>query len=360
MARTTPAAAAKRRPAETGPHAVEVPDHSLTRSLTYSVYGLGVRVNVPLQGLSGLKKPSRIDVDMTLGRLPPEASLAPVAAEPYYVSPLQDSAGRPQVVVFRTLDGQYFRLAYADGTTIVVEGRGQRVWATWESPATVEDTATYLLGPTLGFVLRLRGVTCLHASAVRIDDQAVAFVGASGAGKSTLAAAFAQQGYAVITDDVLAIGETRAGFEVQPAYPRVRLWEDSVFGLFGRPDALPLLTPNWNKRFLPLDKPALFQSEPLPLAAVYVLGTRAQEEARALIEDTTSRETLMAFIANTYTSYFADKAMSAQEFRLAGRLARALPARRITPRPDIGSLPALCAAIVDDIRTRTRAAARAE
>ncbi len=54
------------------------------------------------------------------------------------------------------LKGTYFRFQYTDGTEFVIDRRGGRIWATWSAAGTVEDMATYLLGPVLGFVLRLR------------------------------------------------------------------------------------------------------------------------------------------------------------------------------------------------------------
>jgi hypothetical protein len=60
-------------------------------------------------------------------------------------------------------------------------------------------------GTVMAFLLTLRGVTVLHASAVAVDGRALAFVGPSGRGKSTLAALLCLDGAGLITDDVLAI-----------------------------------------------------------------------------------------------------------------------------------------------------------
>ncbi len=48
----------------------------------------------------------------------------------------------------------------------------------------------FLLGPALALLLHQRKFLVLHASAVKIDGQAIAFVGEKGMGKSTMAAAF--------------------------------------------------------------------------------------------------------------------------------------------------------------------------
>ena len=90
-------------------------------------------------------------------------------------------------------------------------------------------------GPFWGLLLRFRGVTCLHASAVAIGGSVIAFVGAEGAGKSTTAAAFARAGYAAVSDDVVALVERKGDFFVSPSYPHLCLWPESVEMLYGRP-----------------------------------------------------------------------------------------------------------------------------
>lgn len=315
-----------------------------------SVYGLGVDVNVPIAGLAGLQVPRQVDVRMSLGSMPSFLAAVPRDAwQEYYASSDLDEHGEPSIRVRRSSSGDYFRIAYPDGTVIVVNAQGSRVWATWPESAGVEDTATYLLGPILGFVLRLRGITCLHASAVAIDGRAVALVGPSGSGKSTTAAAFAQLGCPVLTDDVLALVDEGVFFKVQPAYPRVRLWPNSVESLLGSVDALPRITPGWDKRFLDLNGPRYrFQHAPLPLAAIYFLSDRSADPLVPRIGAVGALQGLMALVANTYVTNLLDKPMRAKEFELLGRLVESVPLRRVTPSADFGRISELCDLITDD------------
>lgn len=62
-----------------------------------------------------------------------------------------------------------------------------------------------LAGHVLATLLLLRGELVFHASAVEVDDRAVAFVGNSGGGKSTLAAIACRQGARLVSDDVLRV-----------------------------------------------------------------------------------------------------------------------------------------------------------
>ena len=73
----------------------------------------------------------------------------------------------------------------------------------WQAPAaTRPETVRHLLLdqvlPAVAFEHSLIG---LHASAVVVGGQGVAFAGPASRGKSTLAASFAVEGHAVVTDD---------------------------------------------------------------------------------------------------------------------------------------------------------------
>jgi hypothetical protein len=286
---------------------------------------------------------------MSLGFMPPALEgLAKGDMEPYYLSEHRDANGQPLVSVFRAPGGRHFRCDYADGTCIALDRTGSAVWATWPETATAEDTATYLLGPTLGLLLRLRGTMCLHASAINVAGRAILLVGPSGAGKSSIAAAFAQRGRPVLSDDVAAIVERGGIFEVQAGYPRLRLWPASVEGLFGSPEALPLLTPTWDKRFLDLrTAKGGFQAQPLQLGAIYLLGPR--HDAPPAVSCLPGRDTLLGLISNTCASHLLTSPLRAHEFDELARLVRAVPVRSLSPSDDLARIDQLCQLIEDDL-----------
>lgn len=318
-----------------------------------AVYGLEIQATHSVPGLAASAITGQVDVKVKLGGMPSWLQGALDAAQSWHIKPRQNDPGEPVLRVWELAGGDYFRMLYADDTQFVVDRLGTEVWATWPDTLTLEDTATYLLGPVLGFILRLRGVTCLHASAVAVGNQAIAILGPAGAGKSTAAAAFAQAGYKVLTDDIVALDERGDAFLVQPAYPRVRLWGESVNALFGAEDALPRLTPTWDKRYLDLQANASrFQEHPLPLAAIYLLGERISDPAAPFIEAVPASESLMTLVANTYANHLLDKAMRAAEFKSLSRLCERVPIRRVTPHEDIAQLSNLCEGILSDFRTR--------
>jgi hypothetical protein len=262
--------------------------------------------------------------------------------------------GQPNLRVHLLPGGDYFAFRYSDGVHFAVEHRGCDVWGDWPENYTLEDACTYLLGPVIGFVLRLRGVTCLHASAVAVGEHAVALVGVPGAGKSTTATAFAKCGFSVISDDVVALTDDGENFLVQPGYPRVNLWPDSVRALFGSAEALPRITPTWEKHYVVLGTNGLgFAAKPLPLGAIYLLGEREEALAAPIVEEMAGGDAFAALVANTYVNYLLDRDMRSREFDVLSRVVTGIPIRRVRTPDDPSAVFDLCRAITADARQFT-------
>jgi len=318
---------------------------------TYIVFGLTIHSNLVIPGLSPVEDSGKTaDVQIHLGE--PPASQKHVRArmeELTYTSLYADESGNPGLRIWKTPDGGLLRLEYYDGIQFWLERNGNSLWAVWPTAATVEDAASYLLGPVFGLLLRLRGVTCLHASAVSIEDQCIAFVGAEGAGKSTAAAAFARLGFGVVSDDVTALDESPKGFHVLPAYPHVCLWQDSVEMLYGSREALPCFSTGWEKRRLALgDHGTRFENRALPLRAVYLLGERRAFDA-PLAEPLRPQAGLLSLVADTFANKVLDREMRAKEFAVLGRLAMAIPIRLLHPHSDSARLEKLCEVVLEDL-----------
>lgn len=247
--------------------------------------------------------------------------------------------------------GAYFGFFCGDGTRFAVEQAGREVWADWAENCTLEDSATYLLGPILAFVLWLKGMASLHASAVAVGDQAIALVGPGGAGKSTTAAAFAKCGFAVLSDDVVVLADQGDHFVVQPAYPRVNLWPDSVRALFGSEDALSLLAPSWGKRYLPLGQNShRFESKPVRLGAIYFLGARETGLASPVIEEVSSKMALLTLVAETYVNYLLTRDMQRRCFDVLGRVVAHVPVHSVRLTADARQIVDICEAITGHAR----------
>jgi hypothetical protein len=316
----------------------------------YLLYGLEVEADAPFPALPAREGGGAPDVRVCVGSHPAEAAQA-VGWTRRYLSDRANADDEPTVTVDGSGDGGWVRLRYADGTEFTVDAAGTRVGCSWRAPMTLEDTATYLLGPVFGMVLRLRGLTCLHASAVSLDGRALLLCGQAGAGKSTTAGAFAARGLPVLADDVAALERVAGGFGVRSAYPHLRLWPDAVRSLYGGAAELPRLTPNWEKRFVDLAATGAFAAGTLPLAAVYLLEAR-EDEAAPRIEPIAPARAVLALIANTYVGWVPDAAAQGRDLALYGRLAREIPVLRAVPHTDPARLPELCALLEADARAR--------
>jgi hypothetical protein len=246
-------------------------------------------------------------------------------------------------------DGLFFHLVYADGTHFLVDREATRVWGEAGANLGDDDVFVYLLGPVMGFILRKHGCLALHASVVELGGLAFALTGSSSSDKFTTAAALALRGVPVLTEDVTPIKESGHSFVVQPGYPRVCLWPDSVKQLLGSADALPLVTPNWNKRYLPLDgMRANFETHPKPLGAIYLLSPRVNNSDAPRIEEMSPSEGLFTLVQNTYMNYLLDRHQRAAEFDILAKLVDCVPVRRIIPHADPARLPVLCDLIIED------------
>jgi hypothetical protein len=341
---------------------------------SYSVFGLLLHSNLAFSGVPATH-PSGVpsDVEVHLG-VPPyhSAHQLPIAEELTYLSPYTDARGEPGLRIWKSAGGGFLRLSYSDGTQFWLDSSRRHVWVTWPDELSLDSALSYLLGPVFGLLLRLRGVTCLHASAVAFEDRSIIFVGSAGAGKSTTAAAFAQMGYAVLSDDIVALSSSVSGassktelaettaasqppaFHAFPAYPHLCLWPDSVKMIYGSAAALPPLSPDWEKCRLSLGTAsARFETRTLPIGAIYIFKERRRDSA-PYVEPAMGQTALLSLLANTYANNLLDREMRAQEFAILGRLVGSVPIRFLTPHEDPARIEELCACVRHDFRSLER------
>jgi hypothetical protein len=314
----------------------------------YSAFGLSLRANGPIPGLVASENHTvPPDVAIHLAVQPPNLhEKATGTEELFYVSSDRDERGEPGFRIWRTASNKLLRMRYMDGVQFWFDQKGANVWCTWPDPLTEADAAVYLLGPILGLLLRLRGVTCLHASAAAFGEHAVAFAGPEGAGKSTTAAALGRRGHAVLSDDIVAVEERQGEFYVLPAHPYICLWPESVEMLYQGRKTIPGFSATWDKGRLSLAEHNLqFQERALPLGAVCLLGERSTDAQAPYIETARSRESLMGLIANSYGANLLEKEMRSREFELLGRLVAHVPVWRLRPNADGSKIEELCALI---------------
>lgn len=213
----------------------------------YQAYELSIASELALPGLPAAPPPSVPDVEV-----------------------VQRSLSSPELVC--SPDGKRIGAYFYDVARFLIEG-GRRI--TVDVVGEVEDDviAARVLGEIFATLLRQRGLLVLHACAVEKDGEAIAFVGESGWGKSTLAEAFCQRGYALVTDDVLALSFERDRPTLVSSYPEIRLREDSAEFLVPDGSNLMPIERNGPK----LSRSGMVLSEPgTPLAALYILEPHFQ------------------------------------------------------------------------------------
>ncbi|MBX3466785.1 MAG: serine/threonine protein kinase [Planctomycetes bacterium] len=239
-------------------------------------------------------------------------------------------------------------LEYPDGYHFRIAPAGDRIVARWPDDATFEDASCYLLGPVLRFVLGLRGVPCLHASAVDVDGGAIALAGESGAGKSTTAAALVRAGARLLTDDTVTLVRSGEDVVVHPGYAGLRLWPDVTAALGGPGVELPRVSPGWDKRFLAAEGRA-FDLRPVPLRAIYLLGDRRTAGAPC-IEALSARDRLLALLQHVREEGAKGRAGWARAFEALAALIERIPVRRLIPHADLDRLPALVDLVLTEAR----------
>jgi len=313
----------------------------------YRIYGFRVSADLPIPGLPTACDPQPGDIRIRLNRMPPWWDGRPQAADTVWYS-------GPHLTVWKLEQPGWYRLLYRDHTEFVIDPHAGEVWSRWPSTATLEDSATYLRGPVMGFILRLRKICCLHASGVVVDRKILAFAGPPGAGKSTTAAAFANLGYPVLSDDIVAMQHRDGEFWALPGYPHLCLWPDSAAAL-GSPD-LPRITPAggssdwWDKSYLDLLARGQFQMQPMPLGAVYLLQARSAASDCPKTHALSAAAATSALAFNTYMKYLLDRSLRTEEFHFLNTLYSKVPVRGVVPHADPSALNRLCETIVEDYR----------
>lgn len=317
----------------------------------YRAFGLYLVSNLPVPGLTESENIGLIEVQVFLSCRPWDFQPS-LYSNLWYESADQTREGDPCLAIYATQsDPAAYWLKYHDGTNIFFGSGLTCIWVTWAETSCPEDAATYLLGPAMAIFAQLRGATCLHGCAVVIDGAAIGILGPQGAGKSTSAAAFACAGYSVVTDDLILLDERPGGFMVEPTYPVLRLWPVSVELLFGRADALPRLTPDWDKRCLNVSQGIYsFQQEALPLAALYLLRPRSDSSSAPSLNSISGPAALMQLVSNSWAHYVNKPLFLANQLRVLTRLFERTPMREVTAHQDFGRMPDFCRMLVEDLR----------
>lgn len=243
---------------------------------------------------------------------------ARLADEPFHVWSFPDGTVWTS---FHRLERRYLlRFPELADFDVSEDGKTANVWPV---PGVSDGTVEHLyLNQILPLALSRQGHVVLHASAVEIAGDGVAFIGESGRGKSTLAASFATSGSRFLTDDGLQLRWREGQCWIVPSHPSVRLWEDSEDALITHAvSRAPAVDYTAKVRLLAGDQIA-FCTEAQPLRRVYFLGDGTAP--RLAIDAMAPAEALIALVKNSFLLDIEEQQLLAWHFDEMVRLA-ALP-----------------------------------
>jgi len=301
--------------------------------MSYRVYGLVLSSNLPLPELAAVAEAAGELADVRFRRAP-LSCLYP--DPPEWFMHWRLPSGEPWLSAARNDEG--YLLRFHDHADFVMDGEGREIVCRYWRDGAVESVRHLLIDQVMPLVVNLRGAEALHASAVLVDGKAVVFTGPTGSGKSTLAAALALGGHPVLADDCVGVIDGDAAFEVVPAYPGVRLWEDVLGHLDLGPQPADPVADYTDKRRLAFEAPDVDPAERYPLRAVFVLGEDAPEDAGTTIREMLPRDAVMALIRSAFRFEVEDRVMLERQLEVFTRLASSVAIRCLSAPKDLARL----------------------
>ncbi|MFO7658950.1 MAG: hypothetical protein R6W78_17965 [Bacteroidales bacterium] len=160
-------------------------------------------------------------------------------------------------------------LLKVDGLAKFYVQKGETITVEISDKDSGDDISAFILGTVFGALLHQRRLLPLHGSAVLYKDKGIVFSGSSGAGKSTIAAAFIEKGAKLLADDISLIGFNDNKAQVIPAFPGMKIWEDSLKALGKKPDEYNPIRKNLKKYLYPVPK---FHTKEAALSHIFIMS----------------------------------------------------------------------------------------
>lgn len=222
-------------------------------------------------------------------------------------------------------------------------------------PGNTDLIDIFFLGMMCSLWFELRGIAALHASAIELNNSAVAFLSVCQSGKSTLAASFMRSGYPLMTDDVLPIERSNGSLLARPGYPQMKMWPQAALHFIGPHIDLKLVDPNdplYNKIKVPVGANGFgsFCNQRRPLAAIYLPFRQQDENSEIKIDPVSPGDAIIELIRYSFIARVVDDlGLQADRFRFFARLVKEVPVRRLTYPTGFHNLDRVQDAILDDL-----------
>jgi hypothetical protein len=281
----------------------------LTYPYHYHAYGLDILSQLPVTGFEPAEV-SEADVTIRLGDVPES---------------LPDAVNRG--VLFQSSETEFLlhidrvaRYHVRNGSEIVVKLLGT------SAPG---DISAFISGTVLGALMHQRRMLPIHASTVVYRDKCLLFAGISGSGKSTMAATLIKAGASLVADDISVIDFCDERPSVRPAFPMVRIWEDSLKHL-GIPYAnFEPVRGELRKFYMPVPH---FHRLQCPIHRIFILATHNKEKLE--IRELQGVDKFRVLKKHTYLFRGIPKTgLEQNHFLLVNNLANQVPVTLIT-RPN--------------------------
>jgi len=207
-----------------------------------------------------------------------------------------------------------------NGNEIVVQKLGN---------ASTAEVSAFINGSAFGALLHQRHMLPIHASTVLYMGRCLVFAGVSGSGKSTLAASLIRDGAMLVADDISVIDFSGDKPAVRPAFPMIKIWEDSLKHLEIPLEGLEPVRGEIRKFYLPVPR---FDRSFTPIHRIYVIATHNRDDLE--IKDLQGVDKFRVLKKHTYFFRGIPKTgLEENHFLLANQLAGSVPVTMLT-RPN--------------------------
>jgi hypothetical protein len=160
----------------------------------------------------------------------------------------------------------------------------------------------YILGTCMGVILLQKRIIPLHGSAIAINGKAYAILGESGAGKSTLASILLNQGFHLLSDDLIPLTLNQNDVPiVSPSYPQQKMWQETIDHLGMSSACYQPLFDRETKFSVPVS--AQFCNQSLPLAGIFEL---VKTEADTLITPLQGLVRFQMLLRHTFRNFLLE------------------------------------------------------
>jgi hypothetical protein len=321
----------------------------MAEMLLYRAFGKLIKSNIPLLELN-LVETGEADYSFYLlaGCLPQVAKL-----EWKTEWLLPDGSG----ALLSARSGSDFIMRFANLADFAISSDGREIHCYPQEKIPQETIRHLFLDQVLPCLLWRRDRFVIHASAIVINGQGVAFLGKSGRGKSTLSASFIKAGYPLLTDDSLLLQKRGKDILCVPSYSGVRLWPESVSTVFGEAVNTTPVAHYFEKRRLDAKYHQIpYATSEVKLWKIYLLDPSEAIPSRNGVKITrlSMNKFFPDFFESIYRLTIVTRDLIKEEFELISFILGSVPAALLSFPHDYSLLPELHEMILADLETADR------